>query len=158
MVNTKLTRKAMNIAYNAHMNQFDKAGVPYIYHPIHLAEQMDTETECIVALLHDVVEDTEVTFQELEKDFSKEVIESIRLLTHGDDVNYMEYIKELSQNPIAKKVKIADLLHNSDETRLEKITIKDVARREKYKKALEFLQKWKIKFIGEKHEIFGKNE
>lgn len=140
MVNTELTRKAMNIAYNAHINQFDKAGVPYIYHPIHLAEQMDTETECIVALLHDVVEDTEVTFQELEKDFSKEVIESIRLLTHGDDVNYMEYIKELSQNPIAKKVKIADLLHNSDETRLEKITIKDVARREKYKKALEFLQ------------------
>ena len=142
MINTKLTRKAMNIAYNAHMNQFDKAGVPYIYHPTHLAEQMDTETECIVALLHDVVEDTEVTFQELEKDFSKEVIESIRLLTHGDDVNYMEYIKELSQNPIAKKVKIADLLHNSDETRLEKITIKDVVRREKYKKALEFLQNW----------------
>lgn len=140
MVNTKLTRKAMNIAYNAHMNQFDKAGVPYIYHPIHLAEQMDTETECIVALLHDVVEDTEVTFEQLEKDFPKEVIESIRLLTHGDDVNYMEYIKELSQNPIAKKVKIADLLHNSDETRLEKITIKDVARRERYKKALEFLQ------------------
>ena len=140
MVNTKLTRKAMNIAYNAHINQFDKAGVPYIYHPIHLAEQMDSETECIVALLHDVVEDTEVTFEQLEKDFPKEVIESIRLLTHGHDVNYMEYIKELSQNPIAKKVKIADLLHNSDETRLEKITIKDAARREKYKKALEFLQ------------------
>lgn len=140
MINTELTRKAMNIAYNAHMNQFDKAGVPYIYHPIHLAEQMDTETECIVALLHDVVEDTEVTFEQLEKDFPKEVIESIRLLTHGDDVNYMEYIKELSQSPIAKKVKIADVLHNSDETRLEKITIKDVARRERYKKALEFLQ------------------
>lgn len=140
MVNTKLTRKAMNIAYNAHRNQFDKAGVPYIYHPIHLAEQMDSETECIVALLHDVVEDTEVTLEQLEKEFPKEVIESIELLTHGENVNYMEYIKELSQNPIAKKVKIADLLHNSDETRLEKITIKDVARKEKYKKALEFLQ------------------
>ena len=140
MVNTELTRKAMNIAYNAHMNQFDKAGVPYIYHPIHLAEQMDSETECIVALLHDVVEDTEVTFEQLEKDFPKEVIESIRLLTHDKDVDYKKYIKELSQNPIAKKVKIADLLHNSDETRLEKITIKDVARRERYKKALEFLQ------------------
>ena len=140
MVNTDLTRKAMNIAYNAHMNQFDKAGVPYIYHPIHLAEQMDSETECIVALLHDVVEDTEVTFEQLEKDFPKEVIESIRLLTHDKDVDYKKYIKELSQNPIAKKVKIADLLHNSDETRLEKITIKDAARREKYKKALEFLQ------------------
>ena len=131
----------MNIAYNAHMNQFDKAGVPYIYHPIHLAEQMDSETECIVALLHDVVEDTEVTFEQLEKDFSKEVIEAIRLVTHDKDVEYKEYIKELSKNPIAKKVKIADLLHNSDESRLEKITIKDVVRREKYKKALEFLQK-----------------
>jgi len=65
MVNTELTRKAMNIAYNAHMNQFDKAGVPYIYHPIHLAEQMNSEIECIVALLHDVVEDTEVTLEQL---------------------------------------------------------------------------------------------
>lgn len=140
MVNTKLTRKAMNIAYNAHMNQFDKAGVPYIYHPIHLAEQMDSETECIVALLHDVVEDTEVTFEQLEKEFPKQVIEAIRLLTHDKKVEYEEYIKELSKNPIAKKVKIADLLHNSDETRLEKITIKDVAKRKKYKNALEFLR------------------
>lgn len=70
MINTKLTRKAMIIAYNAHVNQFDKAGVPYIYHPIHLAEQMNTETECIVALLHDVVEDTDITFRQLEKEFS----------------------------------------------------------------------------------------
>lgn len=67
MINTKLTRKATIIAYNAHKNQFDKAQVPYIYHPIHLAEQMTTETECIVALLHDVVEDTDVTFEQLEK-------------------------------------------------------------------------------------------
>lgn len=58
MINTKLTKKAMVIAYNAHINQFDKGGIPYIYHPIHLAEQMDTEIACIVALLHDVVEDT----------------------------------------------------------------------------------------------------
>lgn len=58
MINTKLTKKAMVIAYNARINQFDKGGIPYIYHPIHLAEQMDTEIACIVALLHDVVEDT----------------------------------------------------------------------------------------------------
>jgi len=158
MVNTELTRKAMNIAYNAHMNQFDKAGVPYIYHPIHLAEQMNSEIECIVALLHDVVEDTEVTLEQLKKEFPKQVIEAIRLLTHDKNVNYKEYIKELSKNPTAKKVKIADLLHNSDETRLEKITVKDIARREKYKKALEFLQNWKIKLISGKIEIFWKNE
>ena len=76
MVNTKLTRKAMKIAYNAHINQVDKSGVPYIYHPIHLAEQMNTETECIVALLHDVVEDTDVTFEQLKQDFPEEVIEA----------------------------------------------------------------------------------
>ena len=140
MINTRLTRKAMNIAYNAHMNQFDKAGVPYIYHPIHLAEQMDSETECIVALLHDVVEDTEVTLQQLEKEFSREITESIRLLTHSKDDDYSQYINELSKNYVAKKVKIADLLHNMDETRLENITEQDIIRREKYKTALEFLQ------------------
>lgn len=140
MINTKLTKKAMIIAYNAHMNQFDRAGVPYIYHPIHLAEQMDTEIECIVALLHDVVEDTDVTFEQLKKEFSGEVIEVLRLLTHDKNTDYMEYIMKLKKNPIAKKIKIADIKHNLDETRLEKVTLKDIARRNKYKKALEILE------------------
>ena len=140
MINTQLTRKAMIIAYNAHMNQFDKAGVPYIYHPIHLAEQMETETECIVALLHDVVEDTDVTFKDLEKEFPKDSIEALKLLTHDKKVDYMEYIKAIKKNDIAKKVKIADLIHNSDETRLENITLKDISRKEKYKKALDILE------------------
>ena len=140
MVNTELTRKAMKIAYNAHINQVDKSSVPYIYHPIHLAEQMDTETECIVALLHDVVEDTDVTFEQLEQDFPEEVIEELKLLTHDKNTDYMEYVKKLKVNPIAKKVKIADIKHNSDETRLEKITVKDIARINKYKKALEILE------------------
>ena len=150
MVNTKLTRKAMKIAYNAHLNQVDKSGVPYIYHPIHLAEQMDTEIECIVALLHDVVEDTDITFEQLEKEFPRKVIEVLKLLTHDKNIDYMEYVKNLKVNPIAKKVKIADIKHNSDETRLEKITEKDVARRDKYKKALEILEgennEWKFKY------------
>ena len=140
MINTKLTKKAMIIAYNAHMNQFDRAGVPYIYHPIHLAEQMDTEIECIVALLHDVVEDTDVTFEQLKKEFSGEVIEVLKLLTHDKNTDYMEYIMKLKKNPIAKKIKIADIKHNLDETRLEKVTSKDIARRNKYKKALEILE------------------
>ena len=140
MVNTKLTRKAMKIAYNAHINQVDKSGVPYIYHPIHLAEQMNTETECIVALLHDVVEYTDVTFEQLKQDFTEEVIEALKLLTHDKNTDYMEYVKKLKTNPIAKKVKIADIKHNADETRLEKITVKDIARRNKYKKALEILE------------------
>ena len=140
MVNTKLTRKAMKIAYNAHINQVDKSEVPYIYHPIHLAEQMNTETECIVALLHDVVEDIDVTFEQLKQDFPEEVIEALKLLTHDKNTDYMEYVKKLKTNPIAKKVKIADIKHNADETRLEKITVKDIARRNKYKKALEILE------------------
>ena len=80
MINTKLTRKAMIIAYNAHQNQFDKANIPYIYHPIHIAEQMDTELECIVALLHDVVEDTDITLNDLEKEFPQEVIDLLKIL------------------------------------------------------------------------------
>ena len=139
MVYTMQVFKAMNIAYNAHNGQFDKARVPYIFHPIHLAEQMDTEEECIVALLHDVVEDTEVTFEDLEKEFSKTIIDAIRLLTHDKSVDYMEYVKQLKNNPIAKKVKLADLRHNSDTTRLLKITEKDIKRVEKYKKAIQLL-------------------
>lgn len=140
MINTKLTRKAMIIAYNAHVNQFDKAGVPYIYHPIHLAEQMNTETECIVALLHDVVEDTDITFRQLEKEFSSEIIEILKLLTYSSNIEYMNYITEIKKNPIARKVKIADIIHNSDESRLNNISEKDIERINKYKKALDLLQ------------------
>ena len=141
MINTKLTRKAMIIAYNAHQNQFDKANVPYIYHPIHIAEQMDTELECIVALLHDVVEDTDITLNDLEKEFPKEVIDLLKILTHDKKIDYIEYIKKVKINPIATKIKIADLKHNSDITRLENITTTDLKRIEKYKKALEILDK-----------------
>lgn len=140
MVNSKMTRKAMTIAYNAHMNQFDKAGVPYIFHPIHLAEQMDNEIECVVALLHDVVEDTDITFKQLEKEFPIDIIDTLKLLTHDKKINYMKYIEKIKNNSIAKKVKIADIKHNSDETRLEKITQKDILRINKYKKALDFLE------------------
>lgn len=141
MINTKLTRKAMIIAYNAHMNQFDKAGVPYIYHPIHLAEQMSTETECIVALLHDVVEDTEITLEDLDKEFTKDSIEALKLLTHDKKVDYMDYIRNVKKSVIATKIKIADLEHNADITRLDNITLDDIKRTEKYKKALEILRR-----------------
>ena len=140
MINTKMTREAMKIAYNAHYNQFDRAGVPYIYHPIHLAENMDSEIACVVALLHDVVEDTDITMEELEKTFPREVIEILKLLTHDKKVDYMEYIKRIKENEIARKVKIEDILHNADETRWDSITEEDIIRREKYKKALEFLR------------------
>ncbi len=139
MIYTQNTKKAINIAYNAHMGQFDKMGIPYIFHPFHLAEQMDTEEECIVAILHDVVEDTKITFEDLEKDFSSQVIEALKLLTHDKKIPYDEYILNLKDNPIAKKVKLADLMHNSDITRLERITLKDVIRNKKYENAIRIL-------------------
>ena len=139
MIYTLNTKKAINIAYNAHMGQIDKFGIPYIFHPMHLAEQMDTEEECIVAILHDVVEDTEITFNQLEEDFSGRVIEALKLLTHDKSVPYDDYIINLKDNPIAKKVKLADLKHNSDSSRLEHITTKDINRLEKYKNALNIL-------------------
>lgn len=140
MIYTKSTNRAMIIAYEAHLGQKDKSGVPYIYHPIHLAEQMHTEEECIVALLHDVVEDTNWTFVELEKEFSQTVIEALKLLTHDKTIDYMEYVKRIKPNPIARKVKLADLHHNSNATRfVEEPTKKDWERIKKYKKAIEIL-------------------
>ncbi len=140
MINTPCTRKAMRVAYQAHKNQFDKAQVPYIYHPIHLAEQMNTELECIVALLHDVVEDTDMTFLDLEKIFSSEVIEILKLLTRDKRTDYMEYIKKIKTNKVAKKIKIADIIHNSDETRLDVIDEETIKRRKRYQKALKYLK------------------
>ncbi len=140
MIYTNNTKKAIILAYNAHMGQLDKNGLPYIFHPFHLAECMDSEEECIVALLHDVVEDTSVTIEELEKEFSSDIIEAIKLLTHDKSTDYFEYIKKIKNNKIAKKVKIADLHNNSDLTRLSKISSKDLERCEKYKKALEILE------------------
>ena len=134
MLYTTLTKKAMKIAFEAHKNQSDKNGIPYIYHPVHLAEQMDCEDSICVALLHDVVEDTSMTFEELQAEgFSKEVIEALKLLTHDDAVPYMEYVKEIKKNPIATKVKLADLRHNSDLTRLDDVNEKALKRVEKYK-------------------------
>lgn len=139
MINTNLTRKAMVLAYNAHMGQVDKVGVPYIFHPIHLAEEMDDEYSCCVALLHDVVEDTDITIDDLEKEFPSEVVSAVGLLTHDKDVPYMDYVEKIKNNELARRVKIADLIHNSDSTRLEKVTLVDKERMEKYRRALDYL-------------------
>ena len=118
MIYTDLTIKAMNLAYAAHHGQFDKGGVPYIFHPIHLAEQMDDEISTCVALLHDTVEDTAVTLEQLAKEFPKEVVEAVRLLTHAEDVEYFDYVRAIKDNPVAVKVKLADLDHNGDPKRI----------------------------------------
>lgn len=113
MIYTKLTNKAMKIAYAAHHGQVDHNGIPYIFHPIHLAESMDDEISCCAALLHDVVEDTDVTLDDLAREFPAEVIEVVKLLTHEDGTDYYDYVRRLKENPIARKVKLADIAHNS---------------------------------------------
>ena len=136
MIYTKMTNRAMELAYRAHHGQCDKNGVPYVFHPFHLAEQMDTEETVTAALLHDVVEDTDYTLEDLRAmGFPDPVLEALSLLTHDPSVPYMEYVKRLKNNPIARAVKLADLTHNSDLSRLPAVTEKDLARVEKYRRA-----------------------
>lgn len=140
MIYTSLTKKAMRIAFEAHKEQTDKTGMPYIYHPIHLAEQMSDEASTCVALLHDVVEDTDMTFEQLQAEgFTPEIISALRLMTHDEAIPYLDYVAEIKNNSIAAKVKLADLKHNSDLTRLDNIDERAVRRVEKYKKAIELL-------------------
>jgi len=149
MVYTQLTNKALRFAYAAHHGQLDHNGVPYIFHPLHLAEQMDDETACCAALLHDVVEDTPVTLEELANEFPPEVVEVVALLTHGDGEEdgleaYWDYIRRIREHPIAKKVKLADIDHNSDQTRCIDSGISQEKRdwwKQKYQKAREILVK-----------------
>ena len=140
MIYTDLTKKALKLCFSAHRDQVDKTGQPYVFHPFHLAEQMTDELSTVCALLHDVVEDTDYTFDDLAAmGFPEAVIEVLRLLTHEESVPYMDYVKELSKNPTARLVKLADLRHNSDLTRLDEIDGYALRRNEKYLNAIEFL-------------------
>ena len=143
MIYTVLTNKALRIAYEAHQGQVDKAGLPYIFHPFHLAEQMTDEICTWVALLHDVAEDTDVSLDELAREFPPEVMASLRKLTHQPGVVYADYIIGLRDDQVARKVKMADIRHNSDMSRFaggKPISSKDRSRlAEKYKMALALL-------------------
>lgn len=140
---TELTNKALKIAYNAHHGQLDKAGLPYIFHPLYLAEQMSDEVTICVALLHDVLEDTNVTIEELKKEFPDEIMTALQLLTRDKNTKYFDYIRKIKKNPVATKVKLADLEHNSDLTRFSgsKVEINSDSLRKRYSKAKEILMK-----------------
>ena len=138
MLYTPLTCKAMRIAYSAHHGQVDKAGIPYIFHPMHLAESMEDEISCCVALLHDTVEDTQITFADLEKEFPKEVTDALRLLTHEEGTDYLDYVRSIKANPVAVKVKLADIAHNADQSRIAHCGMQEEVKayfRSKYAKA-----------------------
>ena len=141
IIYTELTKKALKLCFEAHKEQVDKSDMPYVFHPFLLAEQMTDEATTVVALLHDVVEDTDTTFQDLEKQgFSDDIISALRLLTHDKNTPYMDYVAEIKKNKIATAVKLADLKHNSDLTRLSVVDEKALKRKEKYEKAIKFLE------------------
>ena len=141
MIYTKKTKRALQICFDAHKDQVDKSQIPYVFHPFHLADQMQTEAETVVALLHDVVEDSVYTFADLEKEgFGEEIINALKLLTHNDGSKYMDYVAKIKENPLAKAVKLADLKHNSDITRLDVIDEKALKRRDTYLEAIKFLE------------------
>lgn len=140
MIYTPLTKKAIKIAFEAHKNQTDKTGLPYILHPVHLAEQMDDETSTCVALLHDVVEDTDIILEQLYAEgFTEEIVAAVAAMTHDPSVPYMDYVREIKKNPVAKKVKLADLRHNSDLSRLDEVDEYAIRRKEKYAEAIKIL-------------------
>ena len=140
MLYTPLTKKALKLCFEAHKDQVDKTGLPYVFHPFHLAEEMTDEISTVCALLHDVIEDAEYTFRDLsEMGFPEEVIRVLGLLTHEDGVPYMEYVERISHDPVATRVKLADLRHNSDTTRMDEMDEWAVRRNEKYLRAIDFL-------------------
>ena len=131
---------ALSIATKAHRGQFDKAGIDYIEHPIFVASQVDSEEEKAVALLHDVIEDSSVTAEELlNAGLPETVVTAVQILSKKKGQDYQTYLKTVKSNPLARAVKLADLKHNSDLLRLETITDKDLERLEKYKKAINYL-------------------
>lgn len=141
MLYTDKTKRAMILCFEAHKDQKDKSGLPYVFHPFHLADQMETEETIIVALLHDVAEDTDITLKDLEKEgFGPEVMQALKLLTHDEKVDYMDYIRAIKENPIAKAVKLADLRHNSDLSRLNAVDEKALERRQRYLQAMALLE------------------
>ncbi len=136
-----LTEAAIRIAYRAHAGKKDWGGTPYILHPLTVAMSQNTQEGFIVGILHDVVEDSDITLDELAAyGFGEEIIEAVDLLTHEKSMDYMSYVKKLSTNELARQVKLADLRHNSDLSRIPELTEKDRKRLEdKYLPALAYL-------------------
>lgn len=140
MIYTKTVNKALKLCFEIHKDQFDKSEIPYVFHPFYLASQFDNEDLVVIALLHDVIEDSDLTLEDLvEYGFDEKVIAAIDVLTHKKGYSYMEYIRLIKTNELAKQVKLVDLTHNSDLNRLEVVSDKDLKRIEKYQKAIKEL-------------------
>ena len=132
--------RAIEIAASAHAHQVDKAGHPYVLHPLRVMLSVDTPEERIAAVLHDVVEDTPLEFQDLEGEgFSTSIIEALRALTKTDGELRVEAARRAVQNPVARVVKLADVTDNMDMSRIPNPTEKDFARLREYEQVREIL-------------------
>ena len=131
---------ALAIARKAHAGQVDKAGVDYIQHPLYVASQIKTEQEKAVALLHDVLEDSDITVADLlAYGLSNEVVTAVQTLTKKKGQSYQDYLGKVKSNNLARVVKLADLKHNSDLSRLKTVSNTDYERVKKYKNAIRYL-------------------
>jgi (p)ppGpp synthase/HD superfamily hydrolase len=136
MKGPELIEKAISIAVEAHRGQKDKNGKPYILHPISVMGKVETDTEKIVAVLHDVVEDTDWTFDDLKNEgFPAEILVALDCVTKREGELYEEFVKRSGSNPIARRVKMADLEDNMDVRRMLVATEKDFERLKKYRRA-----------------------
>lgn len=141
MNGSEMIAAARLIAKLAHKGQKDKAGIDYFTHPEAVAAMLETPEEKVVGYLHDTVEDTDVTVEEIRTVFGDEIADAVALMTHADGVPYMDYVKEIGKNPLARKVKLADLTHNMDISRIPNPTQRDYDRIEKkYKPAYVYLK------------------
>jgi len=130
--------KAIRIAAKAHEGQTDKAGQPYILHPLRVMFMRRNETERICAVLHDVIEDSDITIEYLRREgFSEEVLSALNALTKRENENYDDFIGRVIENKTACKVKLADLSDNMDLSRISNPIQEDYQRAEKYRKASE---------------------
>jgi (p)ppGpp synthase/HD superfamily hydrolase len=134
--------RAIQIAAEAHAGQVDKAGAPYILHPLRVMFRVESYEERIVAVLHDVVEDSRWTLDDLRAEgFSDAVVNSVDALTRRTNESYMEFVRRAGRDPAGRRVKLADLADNSDISRLSSPTDADVARLERYRRAIDELSK-----------------
>ena len=136
MTNMATIEDAVSIAARAHRGQKDKAGAPYLLHPLRMMLRMETEAAMMAAVLHDVVEDTEWTLERLrDEGFSDEVLEAVDCLTHREGESYQQFVERVRTNPIARQVKIADLEDNMNVRRINQLGPKELERLEKYHRA-----------------------
>ncbi len=130
---------AKSWAERLHQGQVDKAGQPYIGHPARVASRLETPEARVVGWLHDTVEDTGLTLEEVTEQFGPETAATLDAVTRRTWEDWDAYLLRVKANPIATQVKISDLIDNSNLSRIPHITMKDVKRQEKYNKALQFL-------------------